>query len=314
MPSTQTFSFDVMTVDEQGQVCDRQRKTAEYVREDLGNDILLDMVVIPSGAFLMGSPETEKGRRDNEGPQLEVSIPSFLMGRYPITQAQWRAVAGMPRVKLDLKPDPSYFKGDDRPVEDLSWYEAVEFCDRLSAYTGRQYRLPSEAEWEYACRAGTTTPFHFGETLTTDLANCNKRSKSKWRQETTPVDYFEVANIFGLFDMHGNVFEWVQDELPDSYEGEPTILISNSISVFEWGQNHLPTSYEGEPTEDMLMGIMDLTSQFFSFASLIKHEPHRAIRGGSWYDTPRYCRSAYRNCFPADFNCDLIGFRVVYSA
>lgn len=311
MPSTQTFSFDVVTVDEQGQVRDRQRKTAEYVREDLGNDLYLDMVVIPSGSFLMGSPETEEGRRDNEGPQLEVSIPSFLMGRYPVTQAQWRAVAEMPRVKLDLKPDPAYFKGDDRPVEDVSWYEVVEFCDRLSAYTGRQYRLPSEAEWEYACRAGTTTPFHFGETLITDLANCRNGSTSEWRQETTAVDHFEAANIFGLFDMHGNIYEWVQDDLPASYESGPTDQVSDLIRISKWVENHISTSYEESLTEDMLI---DSISQFFGFASLMEHEPHRAIRGGSWYDPPRLCRSAYRSCFQSDLTCDVIGFRVVCSA
>ena len=131
----------------------------------------LEMMRIPAGAFLMGSPEDELQRLDREGPQHEVRVPQFFMAKYPVTQAQWRAVAAMPQVDRELEADPSRFKVADRPVDQVSWEEAVEFCVRLSAHTGRPYRLPSEAEWEYACRAGTTTPFHFGETITTELAN-----------------------------------------------------------------------------------------------------------------------------------------------
>ncbi|MGC8715225.1 MAG: formylglycine-generating enzyme family protein, partial [Leptodesmis sp.] len=135
-----------------------------------------------------------------------------------------------------LDPDLSSFKGENRPVEKVCWYGAIEFCDRLSQYTGRPYRLPSEAEWEYACRAGTTTPFHFGETITTDLANyCGEdRKEYGWsgsygrgpkgiyRQETTTVGSFGVANAFGLFDMHGNVWEWCLDHWHENYKGAPT--------------------------------------------------------------------------------------------
>ncbi|MFM9160298.1 MAG: formylglycine-generating enzyme family protein, partial [Dolichospermum sp.] len=129
------------------------------------------------------------------------------------------AVAALPQVNQELKPNPSRFKGDGstlltnhRPVERVSWHDAVEFCARLSNYTKRPYRLPSEAEWEYACRAGTTTPFHFGETMTTDLANYNGNytygdgSKGVYREETTEVGSFKIANEFGLYDMHGNVW------------------------------------------------------------------------------------------------------------
>ena len=121
----------------------------------------------------MGSPEDERERYSNESPQHEVTVKSFFMGKYPVTQAQWKVVAALPQVNRKLNPDPSIFKGNDRPVETVSWYYAVEFCDRLSKLTGKSYRLPSEAEWEYACRAGTTTPFHFGKIITTDLANYN---------------------------------------------------------------------------------------------------------------------------------------------
>ncbi len=126
------------------------------------------MVYIPDGTFMMGTEDEEierlvqKFKWDGfrtEKPQHEVTVESFFMGKYPITQAQWRRIAALPKVNLDLEADPSHFKGDKRPVEQVSWNDAVEFCDRLSKYTNKQYRLPSEAEWEYSCRAGTTTPF-----------------------------------------------------------------------------------------------------------------------------------------------------------
>ncbi len=183
------------------------------------------MMSIPAGTFLMGSPENELKRESNEGPQHEVRVSQFFMARYLVTQAQWRAVAEMSPVERELDVDPSSFKGANRPVEKVSWDDAVEFCARLSAHTGRPYRLPTEAEWEYACRAGTKTPFHFGETITTDLANYRGTDseeynwsgsygsgpKGEYREETTVVDHFDVANAFGLCDMHGNVWEWCQD-------------------------------------------------------------------------------------------------------
>ena len=158
------------------------------------------------------------------------------MGKYPITQAQWQIVAGFPQEKLQLQPEPSRFKGDNRPVEQISWYDAVEFCARLSQKTGRNYRLPTEAEWEYACRAGTNSAFHFGETITTDIANYRgtddeeygwkgnygEGPKGEYREETTPVDKFSYANAFGLCDMHGNVWEWCEDYWHENYKGAPS--------------------------------------------------------------------------------------------
>ncbi|MGF1569404.1 MAG: formylglycine-generating enzyme family protein [Nodosilinea sp.] len=201
---------------------------AQYFTELLPNQASLDMILIPGGEFIMGSPTDEPDRREAEGPQHRVAVPAFAMGRYPVTQAQWRAVVTLPTEKQDLNPSPSRFEGDMHPVESVSWHDAVEFCARLSTHTGRDYRLPSEAEWEYACRAGTRTPFYFGNTLTADLANYNGTyiynggPKGEYREATTPVDHFEYANAWGLSDMHGNVYEWCQDHWHDNYEGAPT--------------------------------------------------------------------------------------------
>ncbi|MGC8711881.1 MAG: SUMF1/EgtB/PvdO family nonheme iron enzyme [Leptodesmis sp.] len=221
-----------------GQV-NTQVKSILVSKERLTDDLTLDLVAIPAGEFLMGSPAEEEGRDwykysfpELEGVDVEaqhrVTVPAFAMSQFPITQAQWRFVAGLPPIERDLEPDPASFKGDDRPVEVVSWREAMEFCARLSQYTGNTYRLPSEAEWEYACRGGTTTPFHFGETLLTDLANYNGTYtygdgiQGEYRQRTTEVGSFGVVNAFGLSDMHGNVWEWCLDIWHPSYEGAPT--------------------------------------------------------------------------------------------
>lgn len=276
-------------------VIKRLQRQAEYFVEDLGAGVGLEMVLIPGGSFMMGSPEDELERRDDESPQHEVNIKPFCMGKYPITQEQWTAVAALPQVKIELKPDPSYFKGSDRPVEEVSWYEAVEFCDRLTHHTKRQYRLPSEAEWEYACRAGTTTPFHFGETITTDLANYDgtddkdrswsgsygRGPKGIYRQETTPVGSFKVANAFGLFDMHGNVWEWCADHWHSNYEGAP-------IDGIAW------IDQEQDENDN------------------VSHS--RVMRGGSWYHYPVNCRSAYRNNNDEGGCGNNYGFRVVCAA
>jgi formylglycine-generating enzyme required for sulfatase activity len=269
----------------------RQRYQAQCFTESLDNDVDLEMTLIPAGTFLMGSPENELKRFDREGPQHQVTVPSFFTGTYPVTQAQWRAVAGLSQVETELNPDLAKFKGDMNPVEQVNWHEAVEFCARLTVHTGRLYRLPSETEWEYACRAGTTTPFHFGETITTDLANyCGVDREigstqykgsygygplGEYREKTTPVDHFKIANAFGLCDMHGNVWEWCQDVWHDSYEGAPM----NGSAWVEGGD-----------------------------------QEQRVVRGGSWFDTPRYCRSTSRNSFTSDYLNLNIGFRVCISA
>jgi len=274
---TETFEFEVATIIKGGLFkkpeINRTRKRAKCYTQDLGNNIFLDMVAIPGGSFRMGSTENS-----DEQPVHQVTIAPFFLGRYPITQSQWRVVAGFPKVKIDLEPDPANFKGGDRPVEKVSWWEAVEFCQRLSHKTNRTYRLPSEAEWEYACRAGTTTPFHFGEIITTDLANYNGTAtynsspKGQYRQETTAVGSFGVANAFGLYDMHGNVYEWCADHWHGNYAGAP---IDGSAWLTE------------EKDAALLM------------------------RGGSWNYAPVYCQSAFRLYYNPDDCGSNLGFRVV---
>jgi EAL domain-containing protein (putative c-di-GMP-specific phosphodiesterase class I) len=162
-----TFSFDMATVERNANRwrVRKQRRQAQRYIERLGNSIFITMVAIPGGSFVMGSPDYELERDKDEGPRHDVQVRDFFMGRYPITQEQWHIVAAMPQISRPLNPSPSRFKGNNRPVEQVSWQDAIEFCGRLSVYTGRAYRLPTEAEWEYACRARTTTPFHFGETI-----------------------------------------------------------------------------------------------------------------------------------------------------
>jgi formylglycine-generating enzyme required for sulfatase activity len=263
----------------------RRTQQVQFFMEVLQEELGIEMMRIPEGKFLMGSPQDELDRYDGESPRHEVNVSSFFMGKYPVTQAQWRFVAGLTPVRQELKPDPSYFKGNLRPVESVNWWDAVEFCDRLSQYTGREYRLPSEAEWEYACRAGTTTPFHFGETITTDLANyCGvdggtsykgfygRGLKGEYREETTPVDHFGIANAFGLCEMHGNVWEWCLD--------------------------HWHESYEGAPEDGSAWLSQDENSS-------------RVLRGGSWHNYPGDCRSATRYGINPAFDYNDLGFRVV---
>jgi formylglycine-generating enzyme required for sulfatase activity len=272
-----TFSFEVVTVDKFGKEINRQRRQAEYFVESLGNGVALDMVYVPGGRFLMGSPDGE-GYAD-ERPQHAVTVAAFHMGKYPVTQAQWRAVAALPQVNRSLDADPSQFKGKNRPVERVSWYDAVEFCDRLSAKTGKTYRLPSEAEWEYACRAGTTTPFYFGATLTTDLANYDgnctfaSEEKGKYRQQTTDVDTFP-PNAFGLYDLHGNALEWCADNWLENYNG---------------ASSYGSTWLDGDDSIELL-------------------------RGGLWSDSPRFCRCASRLNYNPDSRDDNFGFRVISPA
>ena len=245
----------------------RSRKQAESFQEDLGNRIFLEMVKIPGGSFLMGSPEDELERSDDESPQHQVTVQQFFMGKFQVTQEQYQAIMG---------ENPSRFKGKNKPVESVSWHNAVEFCGRISKRTGKTYRLPSEAEWEYACRAGTTTSFYFGETITTDLANYNGKytygsaPEGQYREQTTDVGIFP-ANAFGLYDMHGNVWEWCQDSWHNNYQAAPndgTAWLSNNDTT-------------------------------------------RVLRGGSWNYNPGNCRSANRdNISPGNYYITY-GFRVV---
>lgn len=199
-------------------------QTAELVRpfkggdyqERLSSETCLHILEVPSGKFMMGSPQDECGRFGSESPQHEVTVPSFMMSKHPVTQAQWQAVAALPKIEKDMDATPCLLRGSLYPVVQVSWYEAQEFCLRLSEYAKRTYRLPSEAEWEYACRAGTTTPFYFGETMDRGFSNC-----SGYEVGTIKVTAHQ-PNPFGLYDMHGNVSEWCQDVWHDSYDGSPT--------------------------------------------------------------------------------------------
>jgi formylglycine-generating enzyme required for sulfatase activity/tRNA A-37 threonylcarbamoyl transferase component Bud32 len=220
-----TVQFETVTVNSKGEITKRSKSQAQVFTETIANGITLEMMAIPGGSFVMGSPDTESEREKNEGPQHRVNVAPFFMGKYEVTLAQWRAVAGLPKVKIDLNPNPYSLKGDNLPVDGVSWDDATEFCARLSQLTGHNYRLPSEAQWEYACRAGTTTPFYFGETITPDLVNYNENypyhSAAKGTDKTTAVGSFP-PNTFGLYDMHGNVWEWCQDVWHGNYNGAPT--------------------------------------------------------------------------------------------
>ncbi|ABW31985.1 SAV_2336 N-terminal domain-related protein [Acaryochloris marina] len=280
--NVESFDFTVakLILSQKKWETEQHQQSANRYIERLLDKIDLEMVSIPAGTFMMGSPNTEPERLVREGPQHQVTVESFFIGRYPITQAQWRVVANQPQIERELETDPARFKGDNRPIEKVSWFDAIEFCDRLSRYTGREYRLPTEAEWEYACRAGTTTPFHFGDMITTDVANYSGSAfvdgpKGERRGETTPIDYFSFANAFGLSDMHGNVWEWCQDY---------------------WHVNYYDAPTDGS-------------------AWLSENESTRRMRrGGSWLGPPRNCRSASRLNDGPGGRDNLIGFRVVCSA
>ncbi len=276
VPNTQPFEFTVIAVDAQGKEVIRCRKQSQLLLEKLG-DLELEMVVIPGGDFQMGS--FEKKSPTNESPLHWVTIQSFLMSKYPITKAQWKSVAELPQSSGKLRKQPSRSGSADHPVVQISWYDAVEFCNCLSAATGQKYRLPTEAEWEYACRAGTTTPFHFGETITTNLANYDGRypyyrsnPKGENRGKSTKVGSFPSANLFGLFDMHGNVWEWCQDS---------------------WHENYEVASAAGKVQPE--------------------HEENhsRVIRGGSWVSEALKCSSACRTFGNTHHSSKSTGFRVV---
>ena len=189
----------------------RYKCTNKGCTEDLGDGVMLTLMLIPAGEFLMGVPEDEPDGRGVERPQHRVTVPQFLMGQTPVTQAQWRVVAEYDRVAIDLDPNPSQFKGDNLPVEQVNWYQAIEFCQRLAQKTQKNYHLPSEAQWEYACRAGTETAYHYGDNITAELANYSREVG-----QTTHVGMYP-PNRWGIYDMHGNVEEWCQDYWHENY-------------------------------------------------------------------------------------------------
>lgn len=283
--NVQRFNFEVVSVDEKGTIVKRDQSQAQFFTEDIGNGISLEMVAILGGTFLMGSPPEELKRLDRESPQHEVNVPAFFLGKYPVTQAQWEAIVGS-------NPSKFKFTGANRPVENISWEDAVEFCNKLSKKSGKAYRLPSEAEWEYACRAGTTTPFYFGRTMTTELVNYRGTDyilgnrvlhsgkyhlgpHGKWRQQTTAVGLF-LPNAFGLYDMHGNVSEFCQD--------------------YNEGENYI-----GAPTDGSVWISQSDSSAYIK-------------RGGSWNDYPKNCRSASRSGINPGNSSDSVGFRLALSA
>jgi formylglycine-generating enzyme required for sulfatase activity len=287
-PPLRPITFEFATVDAKGARLPAEFASATVFTEALGSGANLDMVAISGGAFTMGSPAYEPQRRPNEGRQHTVTLNPFFMGDSPITQAQWAEVVTAHPGKFahGLEPFPSHFKGGELPVESISWNQADEFCRRLAELTGRDYRLPTEAEWEYACRAGSAGPFQFGPTITPDLANycgtggavCGESGgesvasdvydgvtygsgaydqgpPGKFRATTTAAKTFP-PNRFGLYDMHGNVWEYCLDNVSPNYADAPAD-----------GGAYL----SGAPGGD------------------------RILRGGSWSHNPAICRSAFRD-------------------
>ncbi len=234
-------------------------------------DFCPEMVVIPAGTFTMGSPADEEGRDDDEGPQRDVTIGSpFAIGKYEVTFEEYDRFAEA--TERDLPDDEGWGRGR-RPVINVNWEDANTYCAWLGEQTVRTYRLPSEAEWEYAARAGTTTPFSTGDTITTEQANYDGNypyagdEKGEYRKKTLPVGSLE-ANPFGLADMHGNVWEWVED----IYQG----------------------SYEGAPADG---------------SAWLKDGSLRVVRGGSWFYGAGLVRSAFRYGYEPGFRYFNLGFR-----
>ncbi len=264
--STSEIEFTTVTLNERGEIQDRPVHRARQFVEHFGHGLDLELIALPGEMFRMGTPG--KQGYDDERPVHQVTVAPFLISKTLITQAQWRSMMGTPHGR---------FSGERLPIERVSWHDAVRFCERLSKHTGRPYRLPSEAQWEYACRAGTSTPFSFGETITTEVANYNgefvyrAEPKGVYRHTTTVVDQLP-PNAFGLHDMHGNLWEWCADAWHDSYDGAPV--------------------------DDR---VWQSTGK----------ETHRVARGGCWHDIPDVCRSAARLKVDAKDAEEIMGFRVV---
>lgn len=234
---------------------------------DLGNEVSMAFVYIPAGEFDMGSPADELKRDDDEGQHHIKLTKPFYMGKFEVTQMQYRVI---------MNDNKSEFGGDNLPVENVNWYEAGRFLKKLSEKTNLKFRLPTEAEWEYACRAGTTTPFNVGDTLDSDLANYNAKDPyadgivGPYLKHTTDVGSY-APNAFGLYDMHGNVWEWCYDRYDKDYYKKTQPIDPQGSS-------------DGK---------------------------ERVIRGGAWNEKPYKCRSADRNHRRPGHNQKHIGFRVV---
>lgn len=278
-PALNSVVFDRAVLDAWGNVVEWVTGECQYFDETLAEGLLLRMVSIPEGSFLMGSPSGEG--KSYEKPQHEVKVAPFFLGMFPITQSQWQAVAQLPKINLELSLTPSFFQGDPLlPVEQVSWEEAQEFCDRLSIANRRPFRLPTEAEWEYACRAGTSTVYAFGDNISTDFVNYDGNyphglgNKGSHRQKTVPVGSLGVPNGFGIYDMHGNVYEWCQDIWHNSYRNSPTTAEC-------WNQ--------------------------------FGDDRYRVLRGGSWLNVADFCRSADRVRFAPNLKNKILGFRIALS-
>jgi formylglycine-generating enzyme required for sulfatase activity len=253
-PALRGFAFETVTLDADGRETERRRGRAQHFNERLGKRTTLHMVRIPGGAFTMGAPASEPGSLDSERPQHVVTVPSFYLGKYPVTIDQWRAVMGvLPPAMETLNKE---FRASGRqPVVRVSCADAEAFCRELSRTARRAYRLPTEAEWEYACRAGTATPFAFGVAITRDVVSHDGEMQRLAGRNpvTVPVGSLGVANGFGLFDMHGGVWEWCRDSWHRTYQGAP-------IDGSAWRTD----------------------------------ERTRVLRGGSWYSAAKLCRAASR--------------------
>ena len=256
------FSFQVTKSNssEVRNTCQSSQQFIQYLGPRLGSNREIEMVRIPSGLFAMGD--------DFNGPIHQVALKEFFMSRFPITQAQYKAVMG------SKNPAPLHgalFSGEEKPVVGATWLMAVEFCDRLSAQSGLSYRLPTEAEWEYACRAGTITRWHFGDAVNPQVINCCFDEGDRDKLHPFPVDEIYEANAFGLSGMHGNVREWCLDNWSRTYE------CSSS--------GNLPYLKSG--------------SKF------------RVNRGGSFFSEPTFCGSASRSYGAENKASREVGFRIV---
>lgn len=273
-----------------------------------------EMVVVPAGSFMMGAPADELGSFVEEGPQRRVSIRQFAMGKFDLTRGQWAAFvsatkhgttegceySGFPKEKESKASwsNLGFPQDDNHPAVCLTWSDAQDYLHWLSQKTGRKYRLPTEAEWEYAARAGTTTPYPWGTKATHEFANygadecCSGSAlgRDKW-VNTSPVGSFP-PNGFGLYDMHGNVLQWVQDCFARSYAGLP--MDGSAYEVV---------------TKLRMTGDLESMTGTSSCS-------YRMLRGGDWGDPPAMVRSAFRNFAPPpgetleEYRSAGVGFRV----